>query len=102
MLRLLGRYIFREILTSAVLGTLLATFVIFLQRRGPAVRAAGEQHQRDRAAWCCSCSLLAMPPVLPLDHSVRRAGGHSDRPGPHGGAMARSSPCGRPACPAAR
>lgn len=31
MFRLLGRYVFREILTSAVLGTLLATFVIFLQ-----------------------------------------------------------------------
>ena len=31
-MRLLGRYIFREILTSSVLGTLLATFVIFLQR----------------------------------------------------------------------
>ena len=29
-MRLLGRYVFREILTSAVLGTLLATFVIFL------------------------------------------------------------------------
>lgn len=31
MLRLLGRYVFREILTSAVLGTLLATFIIFLK-----------------------------------------------------------------------
>jgi lipopolysaccharide export LptBFGC system permease protein LptF len=29
--RLLNRYIFRETLTSAVLGTLLATFVIFLR-----------------------------------------------------------------------
>ena len=29
-MRLLGRYVFREILTSAVLGTLLATFIIFL------------------------------------------------------------------------
>jgi len=29
--RLLNRYIFREILTSATLGTLLATFVIFLR-----------------------------------------------------------------------
>jgi lipopolysaccharide export LptBFGC system permease protein LptF len=31
-LRLIGRYVFREILSSAVLGTLLATCVIFLQR----------------------------------------------------------------------
>jgi len=30
-MRLLGRYVFREILTSAVLGTLLATFIIFLR-----------------------------------------------------------------------
>ena len=32
MFRLLGRYVFREILTSSVLATLLATFVIFLQK----------------------------------------------------------------------
>ena len=30
-MRLIGRYVFREILSSAVLGTLLATCVIFLQ-----------------------------------------------------------------------
>ena len=30
MFRLLGRYIFREILTSAALGTMLATFVVYL------------------------------------------------------------------------
>jgi len=29
-LRLIGRYVFREILSSAVLGTVLATCVIFL------------------------------------------------------------------------
>ena len=63
-MRLLGRYIFREILTSAVLGTLLATFIIFLQRRRQAVRGAGgQQHRRPvHRARCC----LAMPPVLPL------------------------------------
>ena len=31
-MRLLGRYVFREILTSSLLGTALATFVIFLQK----------------------------------------------------------------------
>ncbi|MEO8593416.1 MAG: LptF/LptG family permease [Candidatus Solibacter sp.] len=31
MLRLLGRYIFREIFSSAVLGTLLVTFIMFLR-----------------------------------------------------------------------
>jgi len=34
-MRLLGRYVFREILTSAALGTLLATFVIFLRGVSP-------------------------------------------------------------------
>ena len=32
MLRLLGRYVFREIVTSSLLGTLLASCVIFLQK----------------------------------------------------------------------
>ena len=31
-MRILGRYIFREILTSSLLGTFLATFVTFLQK----------------------------------------------------------------------
>ena len=65
VLRLLGRYIFREILSSALLGTLLATFVIFLQRRGPALRTAGRQqleHQPDR----CTCSRWRCRTVLPL------------------------------------
>ena len=35
MLRLLGRYVFREIFASAVLGTLLATFILFLREVDP-------------------------------------------------------------------
>ena len=35
MLRLLGRYIFREIVSSALLGTLIATFVVFLRQADP-------------------------------------------------------------------
>ena len=31
---ILARYIFREVIPSTLLGTLLATFVIFLQRSG--------------------------------------------------------------------
>ena len=30
-MRILSRYVFREIVSSAMLGTVLATFVIFLQ-----------------------------------------------------------------------
>jgi LPS export ABC transporter permease LptG/LPS export ABC transporter permease LptF len=64
-LRLIGRYVFREILTSAVLGTLLATFVIFLQRvdRLFAVLVGSSNATVKTVlllfAW-------AMPPVLPL------------------------------------
>jgi lipopolysaccharide export LptBFGC system permease protein LptF len=35
VLRLLGRYIFREIVASAVLGTLLATFILYLRQVDP-------------------------------------------------------------------
>ncbi len=64
MLRLLGRYIFREILTSSVLGTVLATFVVFLQRidRLFEVLVAGNPDPKTVIL------LLAytVPPVLPL------------------------------------
>jgi LPS export ABC transporter permease LptG/LPS export ABC transporter permease LptF len=63
-MRILSRYVFREIVSSAVLGTVLATFVIFLQGvdrlfellvRGPA--------HTQTVLWLF---VLAMPPVLPL------------------------------------
>jgi LPS export ABC transporter permease LptG/LPS export ABC transporter permease LptF len=63
--RLLGRYVFREILTSALLGTLLATFVIFLH---------GFDRLFDLLVETSSASIgtvallfaLAIPPVLPM------------------------------------
>jgi LPS export ABC transporter permease LptG/LPS export ABC transporter permease LptF len=63
--RLLGRYVFREILTSALLGTLLATFVIFLH---------GFDRLFDLLVQTSAASLgtvallfaLAVPPVLPM------------------------------------
>ena len=33
-MRILGRYVFREILAGSFLATIIATFVIFLQRLG--------------------------------------------------------------------
>ena len=65
MFRLLGRYVFREILTSALLGTLLATFVIFLH---------GFDRLFDLLVGTSAASMgtvallfaLAIPPVLPL------------------------------------
>jgi len=62
--RLLGRYVFREILTSAVLGTLLATFVIFIQGSrelfGLLVGAGNAA-----AGTIVELFALAIPPVLP-------------------------------------
>ena len=63
-MRLLGRYVFREIFTSAVLGTLLATFVIFIQGSkelfGLLVGAGNAP-----LATIFELFALAVPPVLP-------------------------------------
>jgi LPS export ABC transporter permease LptG/LPS export ABC transporter permease LptF len=62
--RILGRYIFREILSSALLGTILATFVLFLQRADPIfellVRSSG-----TNARIVLELFALAIPGVLP-------------------------------------
>jgi len=63
--RLLNRYIFRETFTSALLGTLLATFVIFLRT----VDQLFELLVQSNAASLKKIALLfayAVPPVLPL------------------------------------
>lgn len=65
MLRLLGRYVFREILSSALLGTLLATFVLFLRGVDPIfellVRSNGA------GTWIVvELFALALPAVLPF------------------------------------
>jgi LPS export ABC transporter permease LptG/LPS export ABC transporter permease LptF len=62
--RLLSRYVFREILTSAVLGTLLATFVIFLRGIGALFEllvGAGNVGIKE-ILWLF---LFSVPPVLP-------------------------------------
>ena len=65
MLRLLGRYVFREILASSLLGTLLATFVVFLRVVDPVfdllVRSSGAG-----TAIVLELFALAIPAVLPL------------------------------------
>jgi lipopolysaccharide export system permease protein len=62
--RILGRYIFREILSSAVLGTLLATFVLFLRGADPIfellVKSSGANSRIVLELF-----LLALPGVLP-------------------------------------
>ena len=63
-MRILSRYVFREIVSSALLGTLLATFVIFLR----SVDKYFELLVRSSAGIGTTLWLfaLALPPVLPL------------------------------------
>ena len=63
-MRLLGRYIFREILTSSLLGTALATFVIFLQKVDKlfeVLLGAGN----PSAKTVLTLLAYSLPPVLP-------------------------------------
>src|SRR5215472_13175829 len=64
MLRLLRRYIFREILSSALIGTFLASFVVFLLQ----VDKIFDVLVRSTFTYKTVLTLfaLAMPPVLPL------------------------------------
>ena len=64
MWRLLSRYVFREILSSAVLSTLLATAVIFLQRVDKIFEVLVTSNGSARAV--ATLFALAVPPVLPL------------------------------------
>ena len=63
-MRLLSRYVFREIVSSALLGTVLATFVIFLQRvdRYFELLVRASTHT-ETVLWLFA---LALPAVLPL------------------------------------
>jgi len=62
--RLLGRYVFREILTSSVLGTLLASFVIFLHGADTLFKLLVGSNAGPRTVL--TLLALAFPPVLPV------------------------------------
>ena len=62
---LLGRYIFREITASTLLGTLLATFVIFLQRVDRLFEVLVNASDTPLKT-ILTLFALAIPPVLPL------------------------------------
>ncbi len=64
-MRLLGRYIFREILTSALLGTLLASFILFLRRVDPIFELLVKSTSAN-AGLVLQLFALAIPNVLPL------------------------------------
>ncbi len=65
MLRLLGRYIFREILASAVLGTLLATFILYLRQVDPIFELLVKSTPAN-AHLVLQLFLLSIPGVLPF------------------------------------
>ena len=63
-MRILSRYVFREIVSSAMLGTMLATFVIFLQRSTSYFEML--VRSSTHTATVLWLFVLALPPVLPL------------------------------------
>lgn len=65
MLRLLGRYVFREVLASAFLGTMLATFVIYLHG-ADALFTLLVGSTNVTARTVITMFLWAIPPVLPM------------------------------------
>ncbi|MBV8728857.1 MAG: LptF/LptG family permease, partial [Acidobacteriia bacterium] len=62
-MRLLGRYVFREILSGTFLATLLATFVIFLNKVDKLFEVL--VHSNPSPLTVVKLFALAMPPVLP-------------------------------------
>ena len=63
-MRILGRYVFREILTSCFLGTLLATFVTFLQEADKLFEVLVGSNAKFFTVL--PLFLWAIPPLLPL------------------------------------
>ena len=63
-MRLLGRYVFREILTSSVLGAVLATCVIFLHGADPLFKVLVRSNANPQTV--IKLLALGIPQVLPL------------------------------------
>src|SRR3982074_1940442 len=61
---ILARYIFREVISSTLLGTLLATFVIFLQKSGRIFELFISSSAKPKVA--AYVFALTLPPLLPL------------------------------------
>jgi LPS export ABC transporter permease LptG/LPS export ABC transporter permease LptF len=60
-MKILSRYVFREILTSSILATILATFVIFLNNITPLVQLLVRSGNMPMFLELC---VLGLPPVL--------------------------------------
>ena len=65
MLRLLGRYVFREIFASALLGTLLVTFILYLREVDPIFELLVKSTTANTRP-VLQLFLLAIPHVLPF------------------------------------
>jgi LPS export ABC transporter permease LptG/LPS export ABC transporter permease LptF len=65
LLRLLGRYIFREIFSSALLGTLLATFILYLRQVDPIFEMLVKSTTAN-TRLVLQLFVLAIPGVLPF------------------------------------
>jgi LPS export ABC transporter permease LptG/LPS export ABC transporter permease LptF len=65
VLRLLGRYIFREIFSSALLGTLLATFILYLRQVDPIFELLVKSTTAN-TRLVLQLFVLAIPGVLPF------------------------------------
>lgn len=63
-MRTLGRYIFREIISSSLLGMALATSIIFLQGVGKLFEVLVRSSPRPETVLYLFC--LSLPPLLPL------------------------------------
>ena len=63
-MKILSRYVFREILTSSLLGTLLATFIIFLHGADQLLKLLVGTNPTP--ATVVTLLALALPPVLPF------------------------------------
>jgi len=61
---ILGRYVFREVVPSALLGTVLSTFVIFLQNSGPIFEILIRSSAKPTAA--AYLFALSLPQLLPM------------------------------------
>jgi len=65
VLRLLGRYIFREIFSSAMLGTVLVTFIVFL-RAADQISELLVKSSTANTRLVLELFMLVVPTVLPL------------------------------------
>ena len=76
-MKILSRYVFREILASSFLATILATFVIFIEGIAPLVELLVRTGNTRMFLELC---VLALPPVMVLSRLPPWISGGISRP----------------------